>query len=91
MDNNGSIPFYKVGLTHVGKVFDAPLAVKGKSWFPLTQILLWGVMTWFAGKKRPSRMGPQSRSCRSRQACRATGGCHPHRLGNADPDLLRRQ
>jgi len=55
IDENHSLPFHKVGLTHVGKVFDAPLAIKGKSWLPLTQILLWGIMTWFAGRKQPSR------------------------------------
>ena len=49
MEENQPIAVHKKDLIHVGKVFDAPLAVKGNSWLPLTQILLWGIMSWFAG------------------------------------------
>jgi Zn-dependent protease len=55
MADNHSIASHKEGLVHVGKVFNAPFAVKGNTWLPLIQILLWGIMTWFAGKKQPSR------------------------------------
>lgn len=55
MEANHSISSHKEGLTHVGKIFDAPLTVKGKTWFPVTQILLWGIMSWFAGRRNASR------------------------------------
>jgi Zn-dependent protease len=55
MEANRSISSHKEGLTHVGKVFDAPLAVKGNTWLPVTQFLLWGIMSWFAGRREPSR------------------------------------
>jgi Zn-dependent protease len=46
-------------VTTVGTVFNAPLVVKGNTWLPLTQIVLWGIMSWFAGKGRPSRSWEQ--------------------------------
>lgn len=39
----------------VGQVFDAPLVVKERTWLPLTQILIWGLMAYIAGQRRPER------------------------------------
>lgn len=39
----------------VGRVFATPLMVKGFTWFPLTQCIVWGVMSWIAGRTRPDR------------------------------------
>lgn len=43
------------GATIVGKIFDAPLVVKGKTWLPVTELGMWGIMTCVAGHKRPAR------------------------------------
>ena len=37
------------------KIFDAPLVTKGLSWFPYAQAICLGVMSYFAGKRRPGR------------------------------------
>jgi Zn-dependent protease len=42
-------------VTTIGRVFNTPLVVKGKTWLPLTQLITWGIMAWFAGKKHPER------------------------------------
>ena len=42
-------------LTTVGKVFGTPLVIKGKTWFPLTEFVVWAVMTWVAGRGYPQR------------------------------------
>ena len=39
----------------VGRVFATPLRVKGFTWFPLTQCIVWGIMSWIAGRTRPDR------------------------------------
>ncbi len=39
----------------VGRVFGTPLRIKGFTWFPLTQCIVWGIMSWIAGKTRPDR------------------------------------
>ena len=39
----------------VGRVFSTPLRIKGFTWFPLTQCVVWGIMSWIAGKTRPDR------------------------------------
>jgi Zn-dependent protease len=39
----------------VGRVFNTPLVVKGKTWLPVTQLVAWGIMTWLAGKEHPKR------------------------------------
>lgn len=41
--------------TVVGQVFDAPLVVKGKTWLPLTQVVTWGLLTRWLGKRSPGR------------------------------------
>jgi Zn-dependent protease len=39
----------------VGEIFGTPVVVKGKTWFPLTQFVVWLIMAWVAGRKRPDR------------------------------------
>jgi hypothetical protein len=39
----------------VGTAFDTPIVVKGSTWFPLVEVVVWGIMAWFAGKRRPER------------------------------------
>lgn len=39
----------------VGHIFDAPLVVKGRTWFPLTQVIAWLVMAKEAGRLHPER------------------------------------
>jgi Zn-dependent protease len=39
----------------VGRVFDTPLVVKGSTWLPLVELVLWGFTAWLAGKRRPER------------------------------------
>lgn len=39
----------------VGRVFATPLMIKGFTWFPLTQSIVWGIMSWIAGKTQPDR------------------------------------
>jgi len=39
----------------VGQIFDAPLVVVRKTWFPLTEIAVWGIMAWEAGRLHPER------------------------------------
>ena len=46
-------------VTHVGRIFDAPLVLKGQTWLPLTQIMVWGLMAAIAGQRRPERSWPQ--------------------------------
>ena len=43
----------------VGHVFGTPLVVKGKTWFPLTELVVLGIMTQQAGKRQPGRSWPQ--------------------------------
>ncbi len=42
-------------VTEVGRLFDAPLVIKDRTWWPLTQILVWGLMVYIAGQRRPDR------------------------------------
>jgi Zn-dependent protease len=42
-------------ITTVGEVFGAPLVVKGRTWFPLTQLITWGFMTQWASNRNPER------------------------------------
>jgi Zn-dependent protease len=43
----------------VGHVFGTPLVVKGKTWLPFTQIGVWALMAWLAGRSRPERSWQQ--------------------------------
>ncbi|MGD8456412.1 MAG: metalloprotease [Anaerolineales bacterium] len=83
MESKHSIAAHKTGLNHVGKVFDTPLAVKGNTWLPLTQILLWGIMTWFAGKKRPSRSWGERIGVGGMTTCVILGSEWCHNLAHA--------
>jgi hypothetical protein len=47
-------------VTEVGRVFDAPLVVKGNTWLPIVQILVWGAMSNLAGNRKPGRTWPES-------------------------------
>ncbi|MES0359595.1 MAG: hypothetical protein ABUK20_01655 [Anaerolineales bacterium] len=42
-------------ITTVGEVFGAPLVVKGRTWFPLTQLITWGFLTQWASNRNPGR------------------------------------
>jgi Zn-dependent protease len=42
-------------VTLVGEIFDAPLVTKGWSWLPLTELAVWGLMAWEAGRLHPER------------------------------------
>jgi len=39
----------------VGSIFDAPLVVKGSTWLPITQVILWLIMVKEAGRLHPNR------------------------------------
>jgi Zn-dependent protease len=42
-------------VTTIGRVFGTPLVVKGKTWLPLTELAVWPVMAWLAGRGRSDR------------------------------------
>lgn len=42
-------------VTILAKVFDTRLVSKGKTWFPLAQLVAWPIMAWVAKKRRPER------------------------------------
>ena len=42
-------------VNQVGTFFDAPLVTKGWTWFPLTEVIVLGVMTCEAGRLHPER------------------------------------
>jgi Zn-dependent protease len=42
-------------VTTWGKVFGTPIVVKGLTWLPVVQVIAWGIMTWFAGRRHPER------------------------------------
>ena len=37
----------------VGRLFSTPVTIRGNTWFPLTQLVMWGIMTRVSKKKRP--------------------------------------
>ena len=41
--------------THIGEVFATPVVVKGLTWLPLTELVVWGIMAWVAGRDQPER------------------------------------
>jgi len=41
--------------TIIGEVFDTPVVVKGITWLPLAELLVWGFTSWLAGRRRPER------------------------------------
>jgi Zn-dependent protease len=42
-------------VTLIGRVFDTPVVVKGVTWLPLAEVIVWILTTWMAGKRRPER------------------------------------
>ena len=58
-------------VTIVGRVFGAPLVVKGLSWLPLAQLAAWPIMAWVARRRRPSAAGPGAGRWRPDHAGRA--------------------
>jgi Zn-dependent protease len=42
-------------VTTVGSVFGTPVVVKDWTWFPLTELAVWAIMAWFAGREHPDR------------------------------------
>jgi Zn-dependent protease len=43
------------GTTTIGHVFGTPVVIKGKTWFPVAELIVWGIMTLVAGRERPNR------------------------------------
>ena len=37
----------------IGRLFGTPVTIHGNTWFPLTQLVMWGIMTRISKKKRP--------------------------------------
>jgi Zn-dependent protease len=46
-------------LKRVSRVFGTPVVVEGRTWLPLTQLIVWPVMAWLAGKDRTDRTWPE--------------------------------
>lgn len=42
-------------VTTIGRLFGTPLVVKGNTWLPLTELAVWPVMAWLAGRGRSDR------------------------------------
>ncbi len=43
------------GLDTLGRVFGTPVVVKGRTWLPVIEGLLWGIMTRLARRRKPGR------------------------------------
>ena len=41
--------------TQVGTIFDTPLVVVGKTWLPLTELVVWGIATKVVAHKQPQQ------------------------------------
>jgi len=39
--------------TSIGRAFSTPVVVKGITWFPLAELIAWGIMAWVAGFTHP--------------------------------------
>ena len=42
-------------VTRIGEVFGTPIVVIGLTWLPITELVVWGIMAWAAGRDRPER------------------------------------
>lgn len=42
-------------VTQIACVFDTPVVVKGKTWLPVSEWIVWLFTTWLAGKRRAER------------------------------------
>jgi len=51
--NNAHTPITDESLREIGSVFNTPLVISGSSWLPVTQIIVWPVMTWLANRYLP--------------------------------------
>ncbi len=40
-------------LRQIGRVFGAPLVVKGKTWLPLAELIAWGILAWVERRRHP--------------------------------------
>ena len=67
----------------LGHVFGTPLVVKGRTWFPLSQIGVWAVMTWLAGRRRPERSWQQRLSVGLMTTAAILGSEWLHNLAHA--------
>ncbi len=47
------------GAVEVGRIFNTPVLVKGRTWLPFAELLVWGIMSFVAGRKQPERPWPQ--------------------------------
>lgn len=59
MDDPTRLELSDPSVRQVGSIFGAPLVVKGFSAFPLTQLVVWALMTWRAARQDPSRTASQ--------------------------------
>jgi Zn-dependent protease len=46
--------------TVIGEIFDTPIVVVGRSWLPLTQIVVWGIMSKISARKYPHQSTVES-------------------------------
>ena len=53
MDNLSDFVRSTEGARTVGRIFGAPLVVKGITWFPVDELIVWGIMTVVARRKHP--------------------------------------
>jgi Zn-dependent protease len=44
----------------IGKIFDTPLVVVGNTWLPLTQIVVWGIMSKISAHKNPHQSAAEN-------------------------------
>ena len=69
--------------TVVGRVFDVPLVVKGRTWLPLTQLVAWPIMAWVAKRRLSSRTWRQSLGVGALTMLIALGSEWCHNLAHA--------
>ena len=51
------VKFLKPGdpSNEVARVFGTPVVTKGMTWLPAAEVVAWGVLAWYAGKRQPQR------------------------------------
>jgi hypothetical protein len=42
-------------VTQIGTIFNTPVVVKGRTWLPAAEVVIWVFTTWLAGKRQPGR------------------------------------
>jgi Zn-dependent protease len=75
-------------VTTIGKVFGTPLVVKGKTWLPLAELLVWPVMAWLAGRERCDRGWWQRMGIGALMTAVVLGSEWCHNLAHAAAALL---